>query len=640
VSRAVDAARGHLAGQTATVLGLDAVALDAALPPGWTSLPVSELADFSQSSREFLSFLERWPRQTVWNGKTFDELFRRRGGYSVWWTGPARGRHPLRGAFPVLNALWICDRAIRRVAAGTVLIHTGDRELADLLASRCRHRVHFEFLPGSAVPRNNPWSGRVRWFATAVARLPLLPVAHLIRALSVRLVTARAAPAPVTESGPAVVMACEWGRDVRSEGDRISPWFWEEFRDALARRHPGLVSRYRLVYRKGPLFFHPAWRALEKLRGALPADERNPAIDSWWRALPSQFASLILYFRLEGSATFRQSFCFAGADLASLYVPDLRRSVARSVDWAQAVAAAVQSLRAAGRVAAMMVVKEMYPSEMVTIAAARELGIPTIGVQHGTISPAHLMYTIPPGYVEGAPVPDFFAVYGDFARETVSVHGAYPADRVWVTGGARFDPLVRNLEDRATARQRLGLPRDTRVVLVTTQSSPWFPDVVRTVLGEARARPDWIVCIKTHPLRRAHVDLYAGVARECYSGNVRLYTDRFYDLLAACDVLISGSSTTVLEAILAGRRTICVNFSGEPDPYPYAADGGSLPARSPAELRMALDTVFAAESRARLEQDRQGFLKRHAGPGRDGRAAETLADRIVRLATAHPGEHG
>ena len=87
----------------------------------------------------------------------------------------------------------------------------------------------------------------------------------------------------------------------------------------------------------------------------------------------------------------------------------------------------------------------------------------------------------------------------------------------------------------------------------------------------------------------------------------------------------------MLEAILAGRHTICVNFSSQPDPYPYARDGGSLPARSGGELLRALDLAFDPAAQQRLEQDRQRFLVRHAGPSAEGQGADTLAGYVLSL---------
>ena len=153
--------------------------------------------------------------------------------------------------------------------------------------------------------------------------------------------------------------------------------------------------------------------------------------------------------------------------------------------------------------------------------------------------------------------------------------GAYPAERVWVTGGLWLDYLVAAPPDGGSARQRLKLPMDQRLILVATQPYPWFPTAVRAVLEACKSVPDCTVCVKLHP-NDFPLDLYRTMVRETGADNVRLFETDFYELLAACDVLISGSSTAVLEAIVLGRKTICINFSSEPDKFPYVEDGGAL----------------------------------------------------------------
>jgi hypothetical protein len=269
---------------------------------------------------------------------------------------------------------------------------------------------------------------------------------------------------------------------------------------------------------------------------------------------------------------------------------------------------------------------------MTNIAAARRLGIPTIGYQHGTIFPMHLIYTLPRSQVEGAPVPDYFAAYGSFAKEVVSEHGAYPAERVWIVGSPRFDRLVRSRVESNAARRSLGLSPGKKIILVATQNYPWFQEAVRAVLAAVKEREDCVTCIKTHPID-VPLSVYEDLASQMGVHEARFFDDRFDELLGACDVLISGSSTTVLEAILLGKKAICVNLSGEPDRYPYVADGGALAGRSPEEVHASLEKALSdAEPVSEIvggpderAEARRRFLTRHAGPSADGEGAATLA---------------
>ena len=174
--------------------------------------------------------------------------------------------------------------------------------------------------------------------------------------------------------------------------------------------------------------------------------------------------------------------------------------------------------------------------------------------------------------------------------------------------------------DSGQARQRLGLPADKRIVLLTTQAYAWFRPVARAVFQAAKGHDDWLVCLKPHPVNDP-VEAYRQIAADVGAANVRFFESDLEQLIAACDVLISGSSTTVFQAILMERNTICVNFSQEPDWYPYVADGGSLAARSDVRLREALTKALGPADQTELAAGRHRFLARHAGPSAEGQAA-------------------
>ena len=243
----------------------------------------------------------------------------------------------------------------------------------------------------------------------------------------------------------------------------------------------------------------------------------------------------------------------------------------------------------------------------------------------------HLIYTLPAGQVTGAPVPDGFAAYGDFARDVVTQVGNFPAERVRVTGGPRLDRWINTPPDQAAAREAMDLPADKTVLLLATQFYPWFLQAGKAAFEAVAGRDDCIVCVKTHP-KDVPLSVYEELAARASATNVRFYDDRFDELLAACDVLISGSSTTVFEAIMLGRGTICVNFSDEPDRYPYVASGGSVPARDAAQMRDAIATVLSPDYVEHRAAGRAKFLAHHAGPGATGQAARTLAELVVVLA--------
>lgn len=609
----------------------------APLPTNVRCRCVGEYADREAFRRDCLAFLDAWPRRTIWQGRCFDDLFRRPGGYSAWWVGPGNDRHPMFGPPGGLWDLWVFDRALRALAPKRVLLYVQQSALAWSLASRCRRAgIGCEFLAGSAQPRS-PWEGRLGWFVRALGQSLARPWLILAQALFARWLAGVPRESPSVRATPAVVFASNFLRQFRVEPDRVEQHYWREITETLGRRSPNLRQRF-LPRVAGKLrgfswvagLYHTAWRRIRNLEGALPLPECFPAWGAQFRSLPGGLAALVRWFRCEGSPELRESFMFSGADVSSFYAPAFRKTIAGLGGWAQRVAATESSLRAAGNVKALLVSEEMYPPGMIEIAAARRLGIPTVGVQHGTVFPMHLIYTLPPGQVEGAPTPDYFAAYGEFAKETMSVCGAFPADRIWVTGGTRFDHLVNDPTDRDTARRRLELPQDSRIVFVAATLFQEFEEPVRVILETLGRDPGVLVCVKTHP-QHDLIERFRAMADQAGATNVRYFREHFDDLLAACDVMVSSSSTTILEAAVFGRPTISVNFIRNEDWYPYVADGASLGAHTPAELRDALRRILSSDEQNELDVRRRCFLARHAGPAAEGRAAETFAERVLAL---------
>jgi surface carbohydrate biosynthesis protein (TIGR04326 family) len=606
-------------------------------PPGWLPLPLSELLDEAALRRDFLRFLEHWPTQPLRGGMTFDQLFRRRDGYSLWWTGPGAERHPLRGPFPAMRALWLSARAIERERPAEVVLAVRDGRLVPCLASQAeRAGIPAHFPPGCALPKRSSGRGRWDWLIGSVLRLARFVPAALARSLAVRLLGGAGAP---PAAAPTVVLSALFPQHVRltDEGGRV--WYWEPVVRALADHAPGVGVRHLLRLEWDQLRRRGGWvralRGLASVSDRLPLPHAQIGLRVLGANLGQQLRLLGRYFCVERLPAFRRSFQFCGADVAGLYVPLLREAVQAAVRWETSVDAAAAALRSAGPVRAAVIHEEFYANAgMVLIAACRRLGIPTVGAQHGTVYPMHLIYTPPPGQLAGAPTPDLFAAYGEFSREVVSRHGAYPAPRVRVVGGPRFDPLVSAPPDRAACRRRLSLPAERFVLLVTTQGQPWFPAAVRALLAAAREAPEACVCIKCWS-GDCYRDLYQRWAGEM-PADVRVFTDRFDDLLGACDALASVSSTTLLEATLLGRPTLCLNLSGEPDRYPYVEEGVSFPARSEEEIRSAVHRLCRFVPDAAWQERRQRFLERHLGPTVAAGAGAAFAELLAELFSAAP----
>ncbi len=626
-------------GEEVCVLCFDHETQSFSLPQDWQYKRTSEFLDTDELRQQFLAFLDAWPKKEFSDGFCFDDMFRLDGGYSLWWTGgPGYERHPEERVFIQIRSLWIANSAIDELKPGKVLIFTASSTQAGLFASRCQQAdCEYDFLPGSSKPE--PLQGRFMWLVEALAWVFIRPYLMLLRSIFARLLGGRRRESPKELKKPAVLMTSHFPRHTHIGRRGRSIWYWRELAESLSitdstvrQRHllltsPTPTDKHRLVLQ----IFHTGWPSLRGLEETGSLSEASTGFFAYQRAMPRQLSYIFKYFRLEHNPLFRDSLRFTGTDVSCLYIPLLRQAIINVARWSWSITAITKAVQSMGNVTVMIVHQELYTEGMMCIAAAKRLSIMTVGVQHGNIFPMHLIYTLPEGQVKSTPLPDYFAVYGDYNKEVIGKYGAFPTERIRITGGPRFDYLINNPPDAAVARSQLGLPPDKHIVFIATQKYHWFEEATRAVFQAASKRNDLFVCLKTHPIDADRLNKYRGIAKEVGAANVRFYNDNFPKLLAACDILVSFTSTSILEAIILGRKTICVNFSDEPDRFPFVADGGSLPGNSTEQISESLEKLLDPGFQEEFKKRRESFLERHVGPTVTGSAAHTLSSLIVDL---------
>jgi surface carbohydrate biosynthesis protein (TIGR04326 family) len=620
-------------------LGLNGGQGEGVLPARWLMVEPGDLAQADDLREQFFGFLDEWPHRAGQRGRSFNDRFTVGDRYSIWWTTVAADRQATRGIVKYFRYAAVVDRMIARWDPKTILLFTRDPLLSRLVRSRAEHAgVAVRPLQGCADPVDRTVGVSARWLVRGLWHAVASPLQRLAFAARYRWAL-RGAELFQRSTRPTVVFASTWPRHMALRAGQFSQVYWGELSKALEALEPSVAQAYLPRKLEEIVDAETSVTGLDAIRSV------NAPLLIWERYFPAkgllsrigrQFSLLWRFYVLARRPEFRESFRFAGTNLAPVLLPELRDGIGRAIDWSFKSAQVEAALRAAGsvkgNVKAVVVSEEMYRPAMPTLAAARALGIPTIGVQHGTIMPTHFMYALPRGHVEYAPVPDYFGAYGEYAKEVLSVHGAYPADRVWITGAARLDPLINRLPDQSTARATLGLPPDARIVVLATQTFPWFVSALRAVLECMREHPEALLCVKKNPSVHAmSLAQIEDMAAELGVRNIRGFDAHTELLLAACSVWISASSTTLLEATLIGRPTICLNFSGQPDRYPYVEEGVSLSARGVGELKASLAGVLGEPGARACEDRRRAFLTRHVGPTTEGRGAVTLAQRVADL---------
>jgi hypothetical protein len=224
------------------------------------------------------------------------------------------------------------------------------------------------------------------------------------------------------------------------------------------------------------------------------------------------------------------------------------------------------------RLALRALVVSYAPGRHGEIAAARELGLPVIELQHGVIG-AHCPDYAWPRELERCkaemPLPDRIAVFGPTFRDLVLNSGFWSAAEVVATGAAAMEA------------HRLGAPAGSRhdgpLRLLFMSQAPtrvaaieFWQELAASSRFIARG---YQVAIKLHPEETHEIAAYQNLVRSAPERVQLLAGDvNPIDAMLAADVVVSYNSMALIEALALGRAA--VSICGGPIPNGFAGTFG------------------------------------------------------------------
>lgn len=298
------------------------------------------------------------------------------------------------------------------------------------------------------------------------------------------------------------------------------------------------------------------------------------------------------------------------------------------------------------------ILKEENPSLMVVsvehadtgrtiITAGRLMGIPTLAIQHGFYAHGNVMYSNYRGEVSNRistqhhPLPDKTAVYGPWIKKIFMKNFNYPKDSVIVTGQPRYDilPKIPELFKKQDFYTRLGIDKTKKTILITTQPIPFDKREVflKSLLSELKKIEDINIVIKPHPIenKKWHERIVNDVGVDAI---VLPSTSNTYEALYACDLMITLSSTTVLEAAILGKDIIIADLIGYPYAEPFMKSRGTIGVKDKNQLLDAIEKIlYNKRVGEKLKKGRKKLVYNHAYR-QDGKATErfvNLAERMI-----------
>jgi glycosyltransferase involved in cell wall biosynthesis len=268
-------------------------------------------------------------------------------------------------------------------------------------------------------------------------------------------------------------------------------------------------------------------------------------------------------------------------------------------------------------------------------APRRLIGSVTAGLYRGVLGALGLKFDLVNSY--GGGEARQFAVMGEAFRDQFAAQGVRCKEIV-ATGHPTHDIVFQQAQSldasrRAEIRARYQLPADATIVLYATQPVLWRKVIthetlernVRAIAAAIHRRTGCQLVLKLHP-REDPAD-YAFC--DTLDPPVRVIpTAELPELIAATDLFVSSSSSTVLLAMMLDRPIITVNFDAVPHFDQYETIGGTIHVRDHAAFADTLSLLLAdPAARATLAAQRDSVLARYTRF--DGHAAERIAGLIA-----------
>ena len=293
------------------------------------------------------------------------------------------------------------------------------------------------------------------------------------------------------------------------------------------------------------------------------------------------------------------------------------------------------------------------PAQRALVKAAAGFKIPTLQLAHGI-----------PGELNDGVAGEMSDLYSDFVaafgqiHQTRLVENNISRERVFLTGSPLWDPLYTQEASisQEQARRLLNLDPNRPVVLFCTSyadgSSPYFPGMCRGLFDLHQAvlqavcqvGPDVQLIVRPHPneLGRAKSSekeiswldqAYGDWSSKRHHLTVRLIRDNKIESIRAADLVMTGPSNLVYEAMILQRPVMVVPRLSEGEDTTIAEDQGVRVVRDQTQIPYVLKELLESPSVREEIVKRQNVALPEINHGHDGRATDRVAALVEKLAT-------
>ena len=274
----------------------------------------------------------------------------------------------------------------------------------------------------------------------------------------------------------------------------------------------------------------------------------------------------------------------------------------------------------------LLVLSEGIMPTKVAVTVAKQSGIPTLLLlQLGMLGKNYECPTF---------LADKISVPGDFIKDLV-INCGVDEERIVVTGRPTYDALIRAEEkfDKTGICRRLGLDPSKKILVYCTENLP-LTETQRMAYAICNAVKDFLdvqSIIKVHPSELS-LSVYDTVLKQVGIRALVTKEANIYEVLYVCDLMMTGYSTTALDAMILDKPVITLNLTGLKDPIPFAESGAAIGVYNEKDLIRAIKNgLYDDSTKERLRRDREKFVYEQTYL-RDGKATERIVNLTEEMA--------
>jgi hypothetical protein len=285
----------------------------------------------------------------------------------------------------------------------------------------------------------------------------------------------------------------------------------------------------------------------------------------------------------------------------------------------------------------LILIEEEYGEFERTLAVAGKLeGTPTLGIQHGVIVPTHYGYIFEKEDKGKMILPDFTAVYGQYHYDLLTKYSIYEPERVIVTGQPRYDILhyVDGVYSKQKFLEKNKINPVHKILLWTTQSHGLSDGEnalnFETVFETMQNIENVTLIVKQHPGEgERHTEMIKDYLKKYKVDAVLTKKDSdTYEQIYVCDLLVTRTSTTAMEAVALNKPLIILNLSGKSDAVDYVEQGVALGVYKEEDLKITIEKLLTSD--LELAGNREQYIRKYLYKI-DGKAAERVVSVIERI---------